>query len=122
MRFKIEKTRTIKPMLIRYSVLEYDQEDNIAGEYDIALNIEEYIEFDIGETHTNININAVGVQQALTTAIADMQVTSRIASGFVDMEWIANEPDDEQTSEEVNEDGANTGDTIQLQPYVSGSN
>lgn len=109
MRFEIESAKPIKPMVVRFSVLMWE-EDSLVGEYEIAVDIDPYVDYQLEENNTNININAAGVQQYLTTQIAEMQITGLIAKGFNGLEWDANE-------EEV-EDESEVGEITKLQPVL----
>lgn len=118
MHFLIESAKAIKLNLIRFAVTMSDDEGNLVAEYEIALNIDPYIEYDVSDGRTNINVNAVGIQQELTTQIAEMQYTSTIAAGFYGLDWEATEGGKEETSEVNDEPEPATGDTEKLQPVL----
>lgn len=107
-------------MVIRFSILMFDGE-SLMGEYEIAVDIDPYVDYDIGKTNTNINIDAAGIQQHLTTQIAEMQITGLIARGFQELEWDASEEDSDEVSSN-NDPEAATGDTIKLSPVLPEGN
>lgn len=89
---RISKARPIKPMVVRVSVELYDANKNIMGEYDIALDIEGDVRQD-EENPSKVNVNVAALQQKLTDAVADMQLTGMIANQFEGLEWIAVQPE-----------------------------
>ncbi len=119
MRFVIDAAKPIKPMVIRFTVLVYE-EDDLSGEYEIAVDIEPYVQYDISEEATNINIDAIAIQQYLTNSIAEMQITNIIANGFLNnnLDWTANQEDEEVVEDNEPAEAA-TGDTIKLPSDVS---
>lgn len=127
MRFKIDKARAIKPMVVRFNVLTFEDDDYLTGEYEIALDIDQFVTHQISEDKINIIIDAAAIQQVLTTNIAEMQRTSYIANGFNDLIWEAYEQGEEpevdgglsaSPLEENNESTEYTGETIKLQPLL----
>lgn len=135
MRFVIETAKPIKaPLVIRFGVVMYDNDENLAGEYEISVDLEPYIDYQVDESRTNVNINAVAVQQHITSAIAEMQIATLIANGFIDLEWTADQEDDEDDEDQTVDGGLSatpfaaeskedesteyTGDTIKLRPVL----
>ncbi len=120
MKFVIDAALPIKPpFVVRFATTMFDTEDNLAGEYEIAVDLEPFIEFKTEEGVTSINVNAVGVQQHITSMIAEMQLASKIAQGFIDLDWVAEEGDD---TEVRNNDEPATGDTVKLSPVLPEGN
>lgn len=93
---RIDNARPIKPMVVRMSVVLLDNDENLIGEYEIAVDLEPYVDRDF-DTETKINVNAVGVQQHITNQVAEMQLTGMIAKGFKELTWEAVEADNDPT-------------------------
>ena len=92
-------------MVVRFAVTMFDSDDNLVGEYEIALDVEPNVTYKIDGDKANINVDAATIQQQLTTNIAEMQLTSLIANGFNGLEWDAEQESDnnEKLSTEVSE-------------------
>lgn len=98
MKLRIDKAIAIKPMIVRFSVEVYEG-DNITGEFTPTLDIEPYVTYDINNQKPTINIDASAIQQQITDAIAEMQITGLIAQGFTGLDWSADEEKKDETSE-----------------------
>jgi hypothetical protein len=127
MKFVIDTAKPIKaPLVVRFGVTMFDEDDNMVGEYEIALNLESYIEYQINDGQTNVNVNAVAVQQEITSQIAELQIAGLVANGFEGLEWIADEEgDDERESESTDESDKGfvaDGDTTKLSPVLPEGN
>lgn len=116
--FKIESARPVKPNIIRFHTLMYDEEWNLTGEFEIALDIDPYVSYKSEDGNINIDVNAAAVQQEITNQIAQMQITGYIANGFTGLEWYAD--DDEEP--EVTTDDSETATEDELQPSLSEGN
>lgn len=100
MKFIIETARPIKPNIIRYGVLLYDDDENLLGEYELAVNVEPHIEYLFVDEQPQVKINAAGVQQEITDMVGAMQFTGMIAQGFLGLNWEALEASEMMEVEE----------------------
>lgn len=104
MKFIIETAKPIKPNIIRYGVLLYDNDENLLGEYELAVNVEPHIEYLFVDEQPQVKINAAGIQQEITDMVGAMQFTGMIAQGFLGLDWIALEEAEQPKEETKNED------------------
>jgi len=95
MRLEITSAHPIKPMVVRFAIDLYDNDNNLTSEYEIAIDIEEFLQYEMLEDRTNINIDGSAIQQYLTDQVVEMQFTAMVARNFTGLSWEANEPDEE---------------------------
>jgi len=99
MKLVITSARPIKPMVIRFSIELFDDEGNFTSEYEIATDVEEFVQFELLEDRTNVNIDGSAIQQHLTDQVVQMQFTAMLASNFNGLEWEALNNDEKPTKE-----------------------